>query len=488
MRKKSKIHPPRKRDGFGKKWLEFGRKFWKFYLLLVLLLIPLYGALQLQLWSIGMIGIYLGMMLPFHVKLWEEKKRQTLRLEEVSQYMDAMLYAFQKELKVYNALADVCETMVKGPLATLLVEVRNYMDLTYDETDVMAKGLETVYKAYPSKRVRNMHEFMLHVENYGGEVADSIKLLLQEKEMWELRMKHNLTQREKMFRDVVLSVIASVSICGIVMAMPVMDFDFCKSPISQGLSVAMLVLNQLIILKAQKYLAVDWIPMEEQRDDAYYEKKRQAYLQWNPKRQKLLSVVLAVIAGLGTAVAFILDKFWLGCGGILLTVLCMFQHELGHRLLEKTLQKEVMREFPAWLMDLILLLQSENVQNAFVKSLANAPGILKEELEQFIGKVQLDPEGAGPYHDFLYDYHVPEIRSAMNLLYAMSMGQGGNASHQISNLIRRNQEMQNEAEKQMDQDRTSGLYLLFLAPVLTGGMKMLVDMGLMMLSFLSVSI
>ena len=109
-------------------------------------------------------------------------------------------------------------------------------------------------------------------------------------------------------------------------------------------------------------------------------------------------------------------------------------------------------------------------------------------MEQFIGKVQLDPEGAGPYHDFLYDYHVPEIRSAMNLLYAMSMGQGGNASHQISNLIRRNQEMQNEAEKQMDQDRTSGLYLLFLAPVLTGGMKMLVDMGLMMLSFLSVSI
>ena len=71
-----------------------------------------------------MIGIYLGMMLPFHVKLWEEKKRQTLRLEEVSQYMDAMLYAFQKELKVYNALADVCETMVEGPLATLLVDLQ----------------------------------------------------------------------------------------------------------------------------------------------------------------------------------------------------------------------------------------------------------------------------------------------------------------------------------------------------------------------------
>ena len=49
-------------------------------------------------------------------------------------------------------------------------------------------------------------------------------------------------------------------------------------------------------------------------------------------------------------------------------------------------------------------------------------------------------------------------------------------------------EVLDEAEKLMDQDRTSGLYLLFLAPVLTGGMKMLVDMGLMMLSFLSVSI
>ena len=44
--------------------------------------------------------------------------------------------------------------------------------------------------------------------------------------------------------------------------------------------------------------------------------------------------------------------------------------------------------------------------------------------------------------------------------------------------------MLSEAEKQKNADRNAGLYLLFLAPVITASIKMLIDLSVFMLAFL----
>ena len=41
-------------------------------------------------------------------------------------------------------------------------------------------------------------------------------------------------------------------------------------------------------------------------------------------------------------------------------LICLNQHRIGHRLMKKNLIADVKSAFPKWLMDLALLIQSEN--------------------------------------------------------------------------------------------------------------------------------
>jgi hypothetical protein len=136
-------------------------------------------------------------------------------------------------------------------------------------------------------------------------------------------------------------------------------------------------------------------------------------------------------------------------------------------------------------MDMILLLQSENVQVALLKSQENAPGILVHDLQRLTDRLELEPESVEPYHAFMQEFQIPEVHAAMSMLFSLSIGNSGQADKQIGALIGQNLEMLDAVEKERLHDRNSGMYLLFLAPVLTASLKLLVDMALFMLSFLS---
>jgi len=93
-----------------------------------------------------------------------------------------------------------------------------------------------------------------------------------------------------------------------------------------------------------------------------------------------------------------------------------------------------------------------------------------------------------PYLAFLQTYALPEVQSSMKMLYSLSEGTGGNASSQISDIIRRNQLLFDQAQKMKNEDALGGLYALFLAPQLTGGAKMLVDMVMLFYVMMASSI
>ena len=64
-------------------------------------------------------------------------------------------------------------------------------------------------------------------------------------------------------------------------------------------------------------------------------------------------------------------------------------------------------------MDIILLLQSENVQVALTKSQESVPTVLAHEVEHLVDRIEMEPESAEPYHRFLWDFQIPEVHSAM---------------------------------------------------------------------------
>ena len=73
----------------------------------------------------------------------------------------------------------------------------------------------------------------------------------------------------------------------------------------------------------------------------------------------------------------------------------------------------------------------------------------------------------------------------MSMLYSISMGSSNRADQQISELIERNLTMLDVAEKERLANLSSGMYLLFLAPVVTASLKLVTDMAIFMLSFLT---
>ena len=98
--------------------------------------------------------------------------------------------------------------------------------------------------------------------------------------------------------------------------------------------------------------------------------------------------------------------------------------------------------------------------------------------------LQQNPASIKPYLEFLQEFVLPEVRSTMKMLYSISEGSGGDADDQIQDMIRNVIEnsvnMVLNGVPKNEWDRIAGMYALFLAPQLTAGAKLLVDMILLL--------
>lgn len=449
----------------------------------------LFGMYALKLllrmhWITALVLTVFGlMMLPKHRRLFREMNRQKTRFTEAVEYLDTLLYAFAKEEKIDQALENV-EAALIGQVRMVVHEAVEHLHMTYDDTDVMRESLRIVEQSYPCVRIVTVHDFIVHVENYGGRIERAVSLLLSDKKRWESRILLAIKDRSKMFSDIVMSIAASLSICGIILYLPVMDMDISKNIVCQILTAVMLILDDMILLRAQKMMAPDWLRMEVQRDPN--EKKRmEDYRNYNAKKEQCLSVLLAIPCIAGAAAAVCLGKQLFVLLALALAILMLNQHRIGHRLARRNLVRSIKRAFPNWLMDIVLLLQSENVQMSIRKSLEQAPAVLETELYLLNERLVMEPESAEPYHAFLQEFEIPEVHAAMSMLFSISMGHSSQIDRQIGDLIDRNLEMLDAAEKEHLANLGSGMYLLFLAPVLTASFKLVVDMAVFMLSFIT---
>lgn len=444
----------------------------------------LHVLLKLNLWITLALVVYALVMIPKHCKWYQRSVDNQKRFYEVSLYLDTILYAFVKEEKVELAVRDVSQTLPVGRMKELVSQVLDYMTLTFDEVEVLEEALALVDKEYPCKRIRDVHKFMTHVEYYGGEIEKPVNLLLADKTRWEKRVKEAIAGRKKQFTDVVLSVIASLIICGAIIYLPVMNMDISGEWILQIFTMIVIVADDLVILRAQKYLAVDWISMQLSEDEAYYVAKMESFRNYNMDKEKRVSYFLGFGGMVITALVFFIGNEWMVVLLLAITLFLMNQHRIGRRLMEKTLTREIKYAFPNWLLDLVLLLQSENVQVALQKSREYVPSVLQKELELLTERLEMQPESSEPYHQFLKGFSIPEIHSAMGILYSLSIGNSGNADKQISELVEKNLELLDVTESELLKSSASGMYVLFLVPVLTASFKLVVDMVLLMIEFL----
>jgi len=456
------------------------------YLIASVIVYALHVLLKLNWYMTVLLGLYAVFVVPIHKKRYKGYLESKRRFFEASSYLDTLLYAFLKEEKIVLAMADVSQTLPQGRMKALVEKAFDYMQMTFDQIEVLETALKLIEKEYPCQRVRDVHHFMIHVEYYGGEIEKPIALLLADKGRWEQRIQEAIAERNKMFVDVVLSVMAALLICSAIVYLPVMDMDISGEWVVQIFSVVVIVVNDFIILKAQKYLMVDWIQLQLTEEETHLKKKMREFKNYDVKKERKLSWILGLLGIAFTIVLSFTGNEWFTLIGLLLTIFFLNQHLIGRSLMRKKLLREVKYAFPNWLLDLVLLLQSENVQVALIKSKEHVPGVLEEELHQLIARLEKQPESAEPYYLFLKDFAIPEVHSAMGILYSLSIGNSGNADKQIGELVEKNLALLDATESALLKNSSSGMYVLFLLPVITASFKLIVDMIFMMLAFVQV--
>ena len=334
------------------------------YFVAFVLIYGLHVLLRLNIWTCIAVGVFALWMIPKYRTRYRKMKEYQQRFFDVSMYLDTILYSFIKEEKVELAVRDVYQALPEGKMKIVVGMAHDYMTMAYEDVEFLGESLAMIDQEYPCKRMRDVHNFMTHVEYYGGEIEKPVSLLLADKSRWEKRIKEEMANRNKQFVDVLLSVIASLVICGAILYLPIMDMDISSEPLLQILAVVLIVIDAWILYRAQRFVAVDWIGLQLQDKEELYQKKMQEYQEYDEQKQKRLSYILAGIGAIVTIIVFCTGNQWMTMLCLTVVLLFLNQHKVGKYLLEKKLRREIMYAFPNWLLDLVLLLQSENVQVA----------------------------------------------------------------------------------------------------------------------------
>ncbi len=405
-----------------------------------------YGAVVMGTIALGLFfhldGVYLlllcGWMMvmsPFFIRNIYKNRYSQQHFLEANTYIEQFLYSFQKSGKILTTLEDVSKLFAKGEMYDALEDAIDHMMHTYDENEVSKHALDMIEDAYPVNQITTMHRFALQVEKNGGEYTQSILLMLDARRLWADRVYELLKEKTRKRIQIMVSVFVSLFLCTtLVFVANKMDMDITNYTVTKLSTLVVLMLDFFFVYRADYKLSTGYLDGEENQGEylrQYEVVKKAARMERKP---------------------------------------------LGYRIAKRQVTRAIQKFFPQWLMDVSLLLQSENVQVAIMKSYDDAPDMLKPELEIFIKKLRLHPTDMEPYLSFLQDYPLPEVQSAMKMLYSISEGTGGNASSQIPDIIRRNQVLLNQAERLKNEDALAGMYALFLAPQLTGAIKLLADM------------
>ncbi len=384
--------------------------------------------------------------MPLFLRNTAENRYHQKRFSDLNVYMEQFLYSFARTGKILDTLEDLGSIFEEGQMKSVISEALYHIWHTYREDNVCGRALDIISKAYPFDGVETIHNFAITTEQVGGDCRESIRLLLEYRRMFADRVYVLQQEQRKKRRDVIFSIIASLLLCGVIFKLSLrMGVDISGNIYVRAVTVGVLIADLVILYRTDKKLTVGLIESNHDMDSHY--------------------------AGL-------YKKYFTGDRQ---DVFCM----AGRAFWKKKLVREIEKQYPVWLMELSLLLQTENVAVAMERSLPMAPEILKPAIADFVMDIRQHPEAIEPYLNFLSEFQIPEISSSMKMLYSISQGSGGDAGMQIADIIRRNRVLYDRSQKLLNEDSLAGMYAMFLAPQLTGGVKMLVDMALILVLYMN---
>ncbi|CUX20694.1 hypothetical protein [Clostridium sp. C105KSO13] len=409
------------------------------------------------------------------------------RFEDITAYMEQMLYSFKRHAKILNSLEDTLVLFEKGEsrLYDAVLEAITFIQNGTAENNLYREAFSIIEKEYGCPKLFKIHDFLIEAEAVGGDFTTSADILLKERRLWIDRVYDLQREKKNIKVKITIGIMLSFLVCAMTVYMLPKEFGITKHLVSQIVTMVTVLLNLLIWYAAQVKLSAGLIKEDGMRK--FEEVKRQYNyvmhrdLHKETKKMCLLAILFVIFA------ALLGKQGNLTAAGLLLlfSVLLCTQPRRQYKVSMKYVVREVEKTFPDWLMSMSLRLQTDNVHVSLSKSAAYAPEILQEELALLLERIEEAPGSVRPYLSFMEKVKLPDVTSAMKVLYSMAEFGATDINGQIGPLVERGLSMTDRAERLKAEDRLAGISFLVLLPMVTGVVKMLADLGLVMAYILS---
>jgi CRISPR/Cas system CSM-associated protein Csm2 small subunit len=451
---------------------------------MIVLVAAIFGLLyKLELPYISAIGIIGVVFSPMVILQTMKGRYHTTMFSLANNYMEQFLYSFKRNGTVLNALLETATIFDEGIFYEVLERAIEHIQYTTDSEDPEREALDIVGEFFHCERIDAIHSFVIGAQRRGGDAGGSIVLLAKNRAMWAERVMNLQKEFQIVKRNIMIALVATILICILPLYLLGGDLDISSIPLCQISAVVLIGICMLIYVKADKKLCRSWI--EKEVNSTGMGKKYLQVRDYDEAKEAKSSQKMAIIPIILFIGAFIYFKnIAVLVTGVVVVLFFLNQHKIGHSLAMKKVAREIEKQFPNWLMEVALLLQTDNVQMAIRKSMDSAPEVLVYALEDLIDQLEEDPNAIEPYHRFLKEYRNPDVQSAMKMLYALSSGNAGDVSKQVEELIDRNNAMMDKAEKLEQEDKIAGMKVYILLPSLLASFKLMVDMALLLVVFL----
>ncbi len=426
------------------------------------------------------------MALPFLILDGYKQMYEHKQFLDISDYMEQMLYSFRLNQKILLALKDTRTLFAEGRMHEVIGEAIDYIECGSYRYELYKEALAIIEKAYPTKRLCAIHEYLRTVESNGGACEEGIDLLLQDKAVWAdnvaLLQEDKKAARMRAVFSLLVTMLLALIFHMVYRSMP-QQYTIVDHPVTQGVTTLYLIGNIAIFRKVNHQIAGSWIV----REDTEGEKISKYFAMissYDERKEARKSFVFAGIV-LGAAILFFMFGQALAAAlAVIAALLLLNQHKIGYRIAYDKVVQEINRVFPGWLMEMALLLQGNNVQVSIEKTIEHAPIVLQSELQNLSDSLKRTPDAIEPYLKFLGMFELSAVLSAMKMLYAISESGNGDAQSQIRILVQRNSKMMDKAEKLSNEKSLAGINGIFYLPQVTVSVQTVTNMVVFMLMFL----
>lgn len=429
-----------------------------------------------------LLAVMPGIILDGYKNMYEHK-----RFLDVSDYMEQILYSFKANHKILSALEDT-QTFFKGKMKASIQSAIAYIRTGKANENLYQEAFEKIEKEYPTRNLKGIHNYLQAVETNGGEDGESIRLLLEEKNIWAnyilVNQEEKKAERTKVFVSILLTILLSVLFHSIYRNMPE-QYNIIPNIAVQISTTILLILDILIFRKANGEISKSWIDRDKSIEEVKLVQYYQNILAYEEKKERKKSLIWAAPLFIATVPLLVVGKTYWVIGSTVIGIIMLNQHKLGYRVMYEQVVKEINMTFPKWLMQLALLLQVNNVYVSLEKSKEDAPAILKLELEKMLDDLKEKPNAQWPYENFLQIFNLSTVQSTMKTLYAISSMGNGEVQTQIIALVERNNKLLEKAEEMQNVKSLAGLTGIFYLPQITVIGQLLVTLSVFMISFLN---